>query len=799
MSLDNVKYDAFISYRHCELDSFISENLHKKLESYKLPNPVIKKIGNSRTKIERVFRDEAELPLSNNLSDPITLALDNSEFLIVICTPRLKESLWCKKEIETFVSTHDRKHVLLVLAEGEPEESFPDILMYEEVSAKDENGNDITVRVDREPLAADCRGENNRQRLKALDNVVLKLCAAIFNLNYDDLRQRHRERQIRKRIIAVSIAFAIVTAFAVTCLFFTVKISRQNKVISDKYAGAMALSSSRLLSRGLRKDAVYAVRNVLPDNENEGYNPDAFKALVAAVAPYETEKCYFPAGDFRIPQDVIGFGVSDDGSYALLRCDGYFIVKDIKNDGEVCRVETEFSDSAVFSDTGVIYLSPDMQVIHRDIDTGSESVLSEEGYDVYYAAGTKTAIIFSPEAVIGLKDAKEVFRIGLEGVAISDEGYEVDNVFITDEGTCAAFSISASDGSWCGLIDITSGQLRQSIRIDDSDYVISSSDGEMLYVYSEIEDGYGGTASGTMKAVDATGRVANECDIPGFGFYKMLVSDNGILLVSDSLAYVLDEDLDIQASVTGYMDAVCEFSYKDGFVILDALGRMIGSNVYSSVDRSFDLYGHYDDALISRAVGNADKLFVEYADTGRMVIYSPADITAAVTDGTGDATPFDGNSDADIDISGLEGIEDLSVFYRAVSGDGRYIAVGANDGILYIFDRSDGRRVKEIYDTNIVLMHSVFPYLKNANVYIIENGVFDEDFNMISKLPDGLLAAIGKDQKSVVLGSPYSLDTFYDIELMSYDEIIQKADELLGDYVPGADICDRYSIDHAGE
>ena len=140
MSLDNVKYDAFISYRHCELDSFISENLHKKLESYKLPASVVKKITGGRTKIERVFRDEAELPLSNNLSDPITLALDNSEFLIVICTPRLKESLWCKKEIETFVSTHDRKHVLLVLAEGEPEESFPDILMYEEVSAKDENG-----------------------------------------------------------------------------------------------------------------------------------------------------------------------------------------------------------------------------------------------------------------------------------------------------------------------------------------------------------------------------------------------------------------------------------------------------------------------------------------------------------------------------------------------------------------------------------------------------------------------------------------------------------------------------------
>ena len=142
-----MKYDAFISYRHCELDSFISENLHKKLESYKLPASVIKKIKAGRTKIERVFRDEAELPLSDNLSDPITEALNNSEFLIVICTPRLKESLWCRKEIETFVNTHDRKHVLLVLAEGEPEESFPDILMYEDITAKDENGNDLPKTV----------------------------------------------------------------------------------------------------------------------------------------------------------------------------------------------------------------------------------------------------------------------------------------------------------------------------------------------------------------------------------------------------------------------------------------------------------------------------------------------------------------------------------------------------------------------------------------------------------------------------------------------------------------------------
>lgn len=33
----DLKYDAFISYRHCDVDQFVAKNLHKKLEAFKLP------------------------------------------------------------------------------------------------------------------------------------------------------------------------------------------------------------------------------------------------------------------------------------------------------------------------------------------------------------------------------------------------------------------------------------------------------------------------------------------------------------------------------------------------------------------------------------------------------------------------------------------------------------------------------------------------------------------------------------------------------------------------------------------
>ena len=105
------KYDAFISYRHCDLDKFVAENLHRILETYELPDNLKEKLNIEGRTFKRLFRDQEELPLSSNLEDPILEALKDSKYLIVICSPRLKDSLWCKKEIETFKKLRGRKNI----------------------------------------------------------------------------------------------------------------------------------------------------------------------------------------------------------------------------------------------------------------------------------------------------------------------------------------------------------------------------------------------------------------------------------------------------------------------------------------------------------------------------------------------------------------------------------------------------------------------------------------------------------------------------------------------------------------
>ena len=194
-----MKYDAFISYKHEKLDTEAAKKLHSALETYHIPKAVQKKTG--KKKIERVFRDEEELPIGSDLNEKILTALKNSKYLIVVCSRETRNSSWVSQEIDTFISLHGRKKILAVLIDGEPDSSFPPQIL------KDDKGNPV------EPLAADIRGNSKNERKKKFKTEIIRLLAPIIGCSYDDLKQRHRERLI-KRNIAVGIGLASVIAIA---------------------------------------------------------------------------------------------------------------------------------------------------------------------------------------------------------------------------------------------------------------------------------------------------------------------------------------------------------------------------------------------------------------------------------------------------------------------------------------------------------------------------------------------------------------------------------------------------------
>ncbi len=168
-----------------------------------------------------------------------------------------------------------------------------------------------------------------------------------------------------------------------------------------------------------------------------------------------------------------------------------------------------------------------------------------------------------------------------------------------------------------------------------------------------------------------------------------------------------------------------------------------------------------------------------------------------VQDENGRDVTFDSMAEWDIASDSLKKLEKTvgkRLNSASLSGDGKYVAVDNSDGTICIFD-VNGVPVKEIRNSGIFILHRNFPYLKEADVYVLENCVFDQDFNLISHLPDGEIAGIGKDQKSLVLLSRYSPDVFYTIPILPYDEILEEADSVLSSYVPDRSILEKYSIE----
>ena len=185
-------FNAFISYKHAPEDNRVAEAVHKGLERFHIPRRIRKKTGIKR--INRIFRDKDELPITSDLSDSIAHALADTDYLIVICSTATKESKWVPREIEYFLRNHTRRQITTVLVDGEPEDVIPDILKYEDRTFLNEQGQSYTVRVPLEPLSCDYRMSHNRAKKEELP----RLASALLGCSYDELMNRRRQYKIRR-------------------------------------------------------------------------------------------------------------------------------------------------------------------------------------------------------------------------------------------------------------------------------------------------------------------------------------------------------------------------------------------------------------------------------------------------------------------------------------------------------------------------------------------------------------------------------------------------------------------------
>jgi len=211
------RYAAFISYSHA--DEKLASWLHRKLEAYRTPGSLVGQAtvhGKIGRRIGKVFRDRAELGADHDLGAEIRAALERSDALIVLCSPRSSQSTYVNEEIRYFKALGRGDRIMAAIAGGEPhaagksigkrllseaDECFPRALL-RQVSA---DGAISEAVEPREPIAADFRpGKDEHEGAK------LKLVAGLFGVGLDDLIQRERvaQRWRMRGVAALAVLFA---------------------------------------------------------------------------------------------------------------------------------------------------------------------------------------------------------------------------------------------------------------------------------------------------------------------------------------------------------------------------------------------------------------------------------------------------------------------------------------------------------------------------------------------------------------------------------------------------------------
>lgn len=518
-----VHYNAFISYRHSELDSEIASGLHKRLEAFSLPKNLRKKFPKDRHKIQRVFRDTEELPLATNLSDQIDMALRNSDWLIVICTPRLKESLWCAKEIELFSQYHDKEHILAVLAEGEPSDSFPEAIRFREKKITDEAGNEQIIREEVEPLAADVRGKTKSDRKKQMDDAILRMAAPMYGLSYDDLKQRHREQRIRRIASLSALAAAVFLIYAVTSTILTLRINEQKITIEEqhmqlqeqysqqqlKYAQSMAMVSGDLLNQGMGQAAAYAVRTTMPDDMKDSDLPHVAScqyALSNALGIYEAD-IFIPESTMEIPEDEDFWG--DAGNY-------YFINDHLGGQTVMCAADFDDKYELIVSSDARVYLYDKNDRILMD---ASVSLFAEIPSNYVSAAAYKDGVLyllFSQAPRVCCYRFKNFDDYESAGTGTREEYYE-----------------NRGDMSLIG----------EAVESDDGRYLAVQGNDHSIRIYKASDE----KLKNCLKAIyDIKGQFCSMIALEGTDYY--------LLTYSGKFSYLLDENLDVIARVANFYD-----------------------------------------------------------------------------------------------------------------------------------------------------------------------------------------------------------------------------------------------------
>lgn len=523
----NKEYFAFISYQR--EDEKWAKWLQHKLEHYKLPSNL-----NGRTDfpkaIRPIFRDASELT-PGNLPLQIHKALEQSKYLIVICSPRSAHSEWVNKEVETFISMGKTANVIPFIIEGsafsknDEEECFP-----------------LALR--QLPEEQEILGANINEMGR--DAAAVKVVACMFDVKFDSLWQRH-EREVRRQRW---IRMGGLTAFTVAVLCVAIWIGHQNVLLKEKdwkmmenQARAVADMANRLIDEGDSYTARLITLEMLPkdmDNPERPYMPEIEAALRRAtnLANSAIFKGHTKAVNVvRYSSDGQQLlSCSDDGTVKLWDAQtGESLKTYTGHKGSVSNVEFCPDGKSIISYSsidGIKVWNLRSGKLLKEIKAGDASVMEENKYNIIlrkgYVVTEKSGFYYSPDKKYILISINRGFFL------YNSTSYELIKSFQETDGwlNCCWYP----DGQWILVYTDKDVFLKVNIVTNQTIYITKNNDQEAV-LSNLIIDSKGELIAGAFyNIINSDNHVKVWNARTGFFIYKIRESEwiRGITFSEDS-------------------------------------------------------------------------------------------------------------------------------------------------------------------------------------------------------------------------------------------------------------------------
>lgn len=208
------QYFAFISFQSADAKEAV--RLQHAIESYRLPAVLCKEQKVPR-RIKPLYCYINDMHAGEELMQELKSRMENSRYLIVVCSPNVAKSVYVNSGIDYFVSLGRRDSIIPVIVDGVPysgnpeTECFPEALRRHFPKAPD-------PLKDHSILGINIR-ETGISRREAYDRAMLMVVARMLQLDFDGLLLRDKQRRRKRTVFASLLALLIVLALGLTWHF----------------------------------------------------------------------------------------------------------------------------------------------------------------------------------------------------------------------------------------------------------------------------------------------------------------------------------------------------------------------------------------------------------------------------------------------------------------------------------------------------------------------------------------------------------------------------------------------------